>query len=80
MASTEDLIAQLKGGASTAPVNGSGEPSAPGSDLAAARLVTMNMALEGYSREQISARISSEFGGLDDLDGMLDDVLARAGR
>ena len=40
----------------------------------------MNMALTGSSREEIAAQLSSEFGQLDDLDGMLDDVLARAGR
>jgi hypothetical protein len=51
-----------------------------GSDLGAARLVAMNMALEGSSREEISSQLKSEFGEVDGVEGLLDDVLSRAGR
>ena len=76
--STEDLIAQLRGGGSSAPEGAA--PAVSSSDLGAARLVAMNMALEGASREQISAQLESEFGVVPDQDGLLDEVFARAGR
>ncbi len=80
-ASTEDLIAQLRGGREA---NGSAAnaaaaaPAVSGSDEAAARLVAMNMALDGSSREEIAAKLRSDFGADADLEGVLDDVLARA--
>ena len=80
--STEDLIAQLRGGAE--PVNGTeanGSAAAPAvssSDQAAARLVAMNMALDGSSREDIAAKLREDFGEGVDHDAVLDDVLARA--
>ncbi len=40
----------------------------------------MNMALEGASREDISAQLESEFGAVPDQDSLLDEVFARAGR
>ena len=40
----------------------------------------MNMALDGASREQIAKQISSEFGEVDKVDLLLDDVLRRADR
>ncbi len=55
-------------------------PAGPEVDLSGARLVAMNLALEGADRELISARLESEFGAVDELGAMLDDVLARAGR
>lgn len=55
-------------------------PADPEVDLSGARLVAMNLALEGADRELISARLESEFGAVDGLGPMLDDVLARAGR
>jgi cell division septum initiation protein DivIVA len=55
-------------------------PAAPEADLSGARLVAMNLALEGADRELISARLESEFGAVDGLGAMLDDVFARAGR
>jgi hypothetical protein len=48
-------------------------------DAAGARLVAMNMALDGASREQIAARLSEDFE-LDDAAGLAGEVLARAGR
>jgi outer membrane biosynthesis protein TonB len=78
-ASTEDLIARLRGAEDGSPANGS--PAAPdvsGSDQAAARLVAMNMALDGSSREEIEAKLRADFGDGIDHDAVLDDVLARA--
>jgi outer membrane biosynthesis protein TonB len=48
-------------------------------DAAGARLVAMNMALDGSGREEIVARISAEFTGAD-ADAVADEVLARAGK
>jgi vacuolar-type H+-ATPase subunit H len=84
--STEDLIAQLRGdGEAAGAVNGDGE-EAPGeapaadADAAAARLVAMNLALEGVERDEIVIRLRAEFGGLESAEQLADDVLARAGR
>jgi DivIVA domain-containing protein len=60
-------------------------PAAPPSagprsdDEAGARLVALNMALEGTPREE-TARFLAEHYELDDLDGLLGDVYASAGR
>lgn len=78
--STDDLIAQLRGGAPSEGVNGTSAPAVSGSDLGAARLVAMNMALEGSSRDEIGRQIETEFGSVPDIDALLDEVLARAGR
>jgi hypothetical protein len=78
-ASTEDLIAQLRGGGGSVPA---AEPlAAPASDadLAAVRLVALNMAMEGSDRAAIEAQVSEEFGSVAGLDALLDDVLARTG-
>ena len=40
----------------------------------------MNMALDGSSREQIATRLETEFGSVDGVDALLDDVLRRAQR
>lgn len=83
---TEELIAQLRAASAGEPDAAEPEPApqAPvavsGSDLGAARLVAMNMALEGASREQISSQLDAEFGPVDGTEELLDDVLARAGR
>lgn len=83
-ASTEDLLAQLKGerahaepAAATngAPAGGSG--SGDDADVAAARLVAMKMALEGASRDEIASHLSDNYE-LSHPDKLLDDVLARA--
>ena len=46
-------------------------------DASAARLVAMNMALDGASREQIEAHLAEEYA-LDDAGSIVDDVLALA--
>lgn len=51
-----------------------------GADAGAARLVAMNMALDGAEREEISARLAADFAGLQSADELVDDVLERAGR
>ena len=80
--STDELIAQLRGGSGGN--GGGGEDSddsdSEPSDVGAARLVAMNMALEGSSREEIAAQVGNEFGSVEDVDGLVDDVFARAGR
>ena len=58
------------------------EPAANGgrsNDTTAARIVATKMALDGASRDEIAARLRQEYD-LEDLDGLLDDVLARASR
>lgn len=76
-ASTEDLIAQLKAGGAE---NGSAASAVAATDAGAARLVAMNMALDGADREAIAAQLRSEFGEVQNVDGLLDEVIARAGR
>jgi vacuolar-type H+-ATPase subunit H len=93
-ASTEDLIAQLKGAAAPAAAQ-SGDVSdpeavaspqatadqAPGAaDPGAVRLVAMNLALEGAEPDAIAAQLEAEFGRVKDSDALIEDVLARAGR
>jgi outer membrane biosynthesis protein TonB len=51
---------------------------APGDD-AAARLVAMKLALEGRTRDQARARLAADYD-LPDLDALLDEVYAKAGR
>jgi outer membrane biosynthesis protein TonB len=48
-------------------------------DAIGARLVAVNMALEGASREEIDARLAAEYE-LDDRAKLLDEVLALAGK
>jgi vacuolar-type H+-ATPase subunit H len=57
------------------------EPTAGGAngDDAAARLVAMKLAVEGKGREEIEAELIQRFGP-GDRSGLLEDVLARAGR
>lgn len=61
-----------------------GEDSRPdetaADDAGAARLVAMNMALEGADREAIAARLSADFASLAEAEELVDDVLERAGR
>lgn len=47
------------------------------SDVTAAKIVAAKMALDGASREEIVARLDGEYE-LDDRDGLIDEVLARA--
>jgi outer membrane biosynthesis protein TonB len=48
-------------------------------DAVAARLVAMNMALEGASRDEIERAIASDYE-LDDAPGLIDDVLAKTAK
>ena len=49
-------------------------------DVAGARLVAMNMALDGASPEEIARLLSADFPGIDDTDELVAVVLAKAGR
>ena len=75
--STDELVAQLKGGS----VESTGATEAGGGkgDAGAARLVAMNMALEGASREDVDKRLAAEFE-VDDREALLDDVFSRVGK
>jgi len=55
------------------------DPGPAQADEAGARLIALNMALSGSSRED-TARYLAEHFTLDDPDALLDDVYARAGR
>lgn len=86
-ASTEDLIAQLRGGGGASPPADTGSEQAAATaqqpstdaDLAAVRLVALNMAMDGAGREEIEAHITEEFGAVAGVGDLLDDVLARTG-
>ncbi|MEO7197543.1 MAG: ATP synthase F0 subunit B [Solirubrobacterales bacterium] len=79
--STEDLIAQLRSApAAEETTNGStADAEGTDADLGAARLVAMNMALDNVPREEIKLQLRSDFGDIDDLDGLLDEIEARVG-
>ncbi len=81
-ATTEDLVAQLRAGSAAGDAkNGSSSaPAISDSDAGAARLVAMNMALDGADRETIAAQLREEFGEVQNVDGLLDEVIARAKR
>jgi len=57
-----------------------GAPSEGGADEIpeGARIVALDMVLDGGSREDVAARLLAEFG-LSDVDALLDDVYARTG-
>jgi hypothetical protein len=57
-----------------------GTPPAAGksSDEAGARLVAMNLALDGISREEALRKLAAEYS-LTDLDNLVDDVFSKAG-
>jgi hypothetical protein len=75
--STGELIAQLRG-TETEPAGGSEDAGEEG-DPGAARLVAMNMALDGASREEIDRRLAEGFQ-VPDRESLLDDVFSRVGR
>jgi DivIVA domain-containing protein len=81
MQGLEDLQADVGGGAapSAVPEPPAAPPPVGETDDAGARLIALNMALSGSSREEV-ARYLAEHFTVDDLDGLLDDVFARAGR
>jgi hypothetical protein len=64
--STEQLIEQLKGGAA-------------GADEGAARLVAMNLALDGKSRKEVERYLAEEYE-LANASRILDDVYSRVGK
>jgi hypothetical protein len=51
------------------------DAAAKSDDAAGARLVAMNMALDGASREEIEAHLAETYA-LDDAGSLVDDVLA----
>ena len=55
--------------------NGAAPDAAKSDDTAAARLVAMNMALDGASREAIEAHLAENYA-LADAGALVDDVLA----
>jgi DivIVA domain-containing protein len=68
------------GGPDPAPAPAAPPPAGPRSDdEAGARLVALNMALEGTPREE-TARFLAEHYELGDVEALLDDVYASAGR
>jgi hypothetical protein len=79
--STEELIERLKtGGQST---NAESEPAAPNEapsdDAGGARLVAMKLALDGTARDEARRQLAAEYE-VDDLDSLLDEVYAKAGK
>jgi hypothetical protein len=80
-ATDEELIEQLRSAAEGVPdEEPEPAPAVSGSDDGAARLVAMNMALEGASREEIEKQLTAEFGDVSDAEQLLDDVFRRAGK
>ena len=77
VASRPDEAAEL---AAVAAPDPSAEQSKGDADRGAIRLVAMNLALEGAERDAIAVKLEAEFGEVNDRDGLIDDVLARAGR
>jgi hypothetical protein len=67
----------------TPPVPDPAEPAAGNGaksrDAGAARLVAMNMALDGAAREEIVAALAADYE-LDDTGGLVDEVLARTSK
>ena len=76
----DELIARLRPSADAPEAEEPSAPAGSGSEQGAARLVAMNMALDGSSREQIAEQLRTEFGGVDGIESLLDDVLQRASR
>jgi len=68
--STDELIAQLRGGAEAKPA-----PQNKGGD-AAARLVAMNMALDGASRDEVDKHLAEGYE-VADRQALLDEVFSR---
>ena len=64
--------------AAAAPAPGPEEPAATSGDETGARIIALNMALGGSSRDETAAYLAENFT-LADPDGLLDDVYAKAG-
>ena len=60
-------------------VNGNADAEEKSADNAGARLVAMNMALDGSSREEIEAHLAEHYA-IDDAGAIVDDVLQLAGK
>jgi vacuolar-type H+-ATPase subunit H len=75
--STEELIAQLRGG-EPAPATEPADRADKG-DSGAARLVAMNMALEGASRDEIERHLAEGYD-VADSKALIDEVLSRVSR
>ncbi|MDA0173210.1 DivIVA domain-containing protein [Solirubrobacter taibaiensis] len=76
----EQLQADVAGTAPSPPAADAPAPVTPlSSDDSGARLIALNMALSGSSREETAAYLAEHFE-LADPDALLDDVYARAGR
>jgi DivIVA domain-containing protein len=78
-AAAEDLAAAGPPEPPAADSSRAGSPPSPNGDEAGARLIALNMALSGASRED-TARYLSEHFELAEPDALLDDVYERAGR
>ena len=82
-ASTEELIERLKAGGQSA--NAELEPAAAapseaaGDDAGAARLVAMKLALDGTARDEARKQLAADYE-VADLDSLLDEVYAKAGK
>jgi hypothetical protein len=81
--STDELIEQLRAGdVSSTPEPESQTPAsnnAPSDDAGAARLVAMKLALEGTSRDEARKQLAADYD-VADLDALLDEVYAKAGK
>ncbi len=79
--STEALIEQLKAGGQSAEPEPAAQATnaAPGDDAGAARLVAMKLALDGTSRDEARKQLAADYD-VADLDSLLDEVYAKAGK
>ena len=81
--STEELIEKLKAGGQ--PANAELKPAAAasseaaGDDAGAARLVAMKLALDGTARNEARRQLAADYE-VADLDSLLDEVYAKAGK
>jgi hypothetical protein len=77
--STDELIAQLKAGATDVPPAAPRDVAADDGGEAAARLVAMNMALDGASREEVDRHLAEGFA-VGNRGALIDEVFARVGK
>jgi hypothetical protein len=82
-ASTKELIERLKAGGETPKPEPERTPNPsqqePSNDAGAARLVAMKLALEGTSRNEAHKQLAAQYD-IADLDALLDEVYAKAGK
>jgi len=77
--SGESEVAAVAGAEPGAAISEKGQEDGPADD-AGARLVAMNMALDGASSNEIARRLTADFPGIDGTDELVAEVLAKAGR